>query len=149
MKVVVTTDARPFRRAVGVTAWAVLEELVLDAHVDEHGRLVAATNVRRLAVQLGISKDTAARALTRFARAGVVQRVVAARGERGALPTSSYCINLAHVAGVVVDADSAPTSTAIDSIDSPQHATRHKPRTPSRLTHDAQTSLFDLPTRVS
>lgn len=149
MKLVVTADARLFRRAVGVMAWAVLEELLLDADVDAHGTLAARTNVRRLAAQLGIGKDTAARALKRLARVGVVRRV-AARGERGALPTSSYCIDLARVAGLTVDAgDPATASTVIDSIDSAQRATRRRTTRPAALTDDAQTSLFDLPASVS
>ena len=150
MKLVVTADARAFRGAIGLTAWAVLEELLLDAHIDTHGTLAARTNVRRLAAQLGMSKDTAARALNRLARAGVVHRVVAERGARGALPTSSYRVDLAHAAGVNIDAHEAATaSTAIDSIDSPQRATRRRTTRPATLTDHAQTSLFDLPASVS
>jgi hypothetical protein len=138
VKVVVTAEARAFRRAVGVTAWAVLEELVLDADVDECGALVARTNVRRLAAALGVSKDTAARALNQLARAGVVTREASGRGERGALPTSSYVVNLASIAGISADGALAPIAPA------PAPATR--PRVAPRASVDgAQASLFDVP----
>jgi hypothetical protein len=61
-------------RAVCTTAWAVLCELALDAEADAHGHLMAHTNVRRIAANLGISKDTAARALGGLVDAGLVVR---------------------------------------------------------------------------
>jgi hypothetical protein len=61
-------------RAVCTTAWAVLCELALDAEADAHGHLMAHTNVRRIAAKLGISKDTAARALGGLVDAGLVAR---------------------------------------------------------------------------
>jgi DNA-binding IscR family transcriptional regulator len=140
VNVVVTADARVLRRAVGVTAWAVLEELLLDASNDEHGAVMAATNVRRLAAHLGVSKDTAARALNRLARAGVVVRVVSGRGDGGALPTSSYVIDVAHVTGITVDlAPIAPNTTL--------RSRSPRPRTTSL--DNAQASLFDLPATIS
>jgi hypothetical protein len=70
----VTAAARKLWRAVGTTAWAVLCDVALDAEPDSEGRLVAATNVRRIADHLGISKDTAARALARLHDAGLIGR---------------------------------------------------------------------------
>jgi hypothetical protein len=70
--VLVTAGARKLCRAVGATAWAVLCDIALDAEADAHGNLVAATNVRRIAGDLGISKDTAARALARLTNAGLI-----------------------------------------------------------------------------
>lgn len=99
MNVIVTADARELRRAVGVTAWCVLEELLLDAQVDA-GRVVASTNVRRVAAAVGVSKDTAARAVARLVRAGVVERVTSARGERGTFPTAVYAVDVAGVRGL-------------------------------------------------
>jgi DNA-binding Lrp family transcriptional regulator len=142
LNVVVTSDARAFRRAVGVTAWAVLEELVLDADADA---LVACTNVRRLAAQLGVSKDTVARALNRLARAGIVVRVVSSRGERGALPTSSYAIDLTNVVGIGADTD-AGVARVERATDAPARA--RVTRTAARM-DEAQTSLFDLPASAS
>lgn len=148
MKVVVGADARSFRRAIGLTAWAVLEELLLDAHVDDHSALIARTNVRRLASQLGVSKDTAARAISRLVRAGVVERVVAERGPRGALPTSRYRIDLAQVDGVTVAADAQEVSPATESLGAFPHTRPRSTRQASRI-DDAQTSLFDVPASIS
>lgn len=148
MNLGVTAEARAFRRAVGVTAWAVLEDLVLDADVDERGALVARTNVRRLAAQLGVSKDTAARAVTRLARAGVVHRVVAERGTRGALPSSSYVLDLVGIAGLTVDARHANAVVHAGTKAPAQASPRIRPRPASRV-DDAQTSLFDVPASVS
>jgi hypothetical protein len=44
---------RALRRQVGPTPWAVLEDMAADAERDEAGRLVVATNVRRLALTSG------------------------------------------------------------------------------------------------
>jgi hypothetical protein len=140
VNVVVTAEARRLRRAVGVTAWCVLEELVLDATPDDTGRLIASTNVRRLAADVGVSKDTAARAVARLVRAGVVERVTSARGERGTFPAAVYAVDVARVAGLSAD----------------NHITTSEPQPPSPTqrtrTHSTprintpQPSLFDLPT---
>lgn len=143
MNVVVGADARDFRRAVGVVAWSVLEELLLDAHIDD-GALVAHTNVRAIAARLGVSKDTAARAIGRLARASVVQRVVAERGARGALPMSSYRVDVARVVGLAVDEGSSVAPAIATTSTDPRRATRV-----TRRVDDAQTSLFELPASTS
>ncbi|MGH9247683.1 MAG: MarR family transcriptional regulator [Acidimicrobiales bacterium] len=150
MKLVVTGEARAFRSALGVTAWAVLEELALEAVIDGDGALVAHTNVRAVAAQLGVSKDTAARAIARLTRASVVRRVVAERGARGALPTSSYVIDLTEVAGVSVDINT-PTELTHATATAPSPTAAFRPCTsrPAPRVDDAQTSLFDLPASVS
>lgn len=56
-------SSRAVKRRVGVTAWAILEDIALDARIDDHGRLVAETNVRRIADNLGVSKNTVAKHL--------------------------------------------------------------------------------------
>ena len=147
MRIVVTADVRPLRRATGVTAWAVLEELVLDGDVDEHGELSASTNVRRLAAQVGVSKDTAARALRRLVHAGIVRREVADRGAGGTLPTSSYVVDLTSVDGIIVD-EVGPVGAAATVVEPTSAEPRRVMRTPRRV-DDAQTSLFDLPASVS
>jgi hypothetical protein len=91
--VLVTAGARKRCRAVGATAWAVLCDVTLDAEADAEGRLVAATNVRRIADHLGISKDTAARALARLGHAGLVGRG-SARSESGRFVASTYVVRL-------------------------------------------------------
>ncbi len=83
----------------GTTAWAVLEDVALDAHLDDHGRLLAVTNVRRISLQLGISKDTAARALLRLADAGLIQRQ-SRRNETGEFAGSVYVVHLVESSGL-------------------------------------------------
>jgi hypothetical protein len=69
-----SAESRPLRRSLGPTAWAVLEEMALDADADEAGVVIASTNVRDLAEALGLVKDTVARALNRLIVVGVVAR---------------------------------------------------------------------------
>ena len=59
-------SSRAVKRAVGLIAWAVLEDIALDAHIDERGRLVADTNAWRIAANLGLNKDTVAKHLSRL-----------------------------------------------------------------------------------
>lgn len=51
-------SSRAVKRAVGLLAWGVLEDIALDARLDDSGRLVAETNVRRIAANVGLSKTT-------------------------------------------------------------------------------------------
>jgi hypothetical protein len=77
-----TLDARcrTLRRRLGPVAWIVLEDLALDAEMSVDGEMVAATTVRRLATNVGLNKDTAARAVARLIAAGLLRRDPAARG---------------------------------------------------------------------
>jgi len=59
---------------VGPTAWAVPTDLCLDARSEDCDVLVVAASARRVAVNLGIGKDAAARALRRLIAAGVLRR---------------------------------------------------------------------------
>lgn len=133
----VSADSRALRRTVGTTAWAVLEDVVLDAEANEVGVLVAATNVRRLAMHLGVSKDTAARALTRLLDAGLVRRVVCGRGERGAFSCAAYTVNVGQLVGITLD---DPTTEPSPRTDRPRPA-----KVTSRPTTHAQSTLFDDP----
>jgi hypothetical protein len=99
--VVLTVAGRVVCRAVGTTAWAVLTDIALDAEADAHGNLVAATNVRRIAGDLGISKDTAARTLGRLVGAGLVVRHCR-RGAGGEFVRALYELHLDPDAGVTV-----------------------------------------------
>jgi DNA-binding transcriptional ArsR family regulator len=106
----VVPESRHARRTLGTTAWAVLEEVALDAHRDDHGRLLAVTNVRRIARHLGISKDTAARALRRLAEAGLVERQ-SRRDESGTFSASVYVVCLDHCSGLSrSDGEQRPTT---------------------------------------
>jgi DNA-binding transcriptional MocR family regulator len=99
--VVVTAAGRVVCRAVGATAWAVLCDVTLDAQPDAHGRLVVATNVRRIADHLGISKDTAARALARLTNAGLIGRQ-SGRSSTGRFTASAYVVHLGDASGIIL-----------------------------------------------
>ena len=68
---VIGTDSRHWRRRLGPLAWAALEHLALAAHPDHHG-WAAPLGVRDIAAGIGVTKDTAARAVTVLRTAGLV-----------------------------------------------------------------------------
>jgi hypothetical protein len=103
--------SREVRRQVGFLAWAVLEDVALDAHHHPDGQLVAETNVRRVAAHLGIAKDTAARALVRLAGTGLVTRDDRGRGISGSFARSCYSIQLDVAIGLVHLEDASSPST--------------------------------------
>ena len=65
---VIGTDSRHWRRRLGPLAWAALEPLALAAHPDHHG-WAAPLGVRDIAAGIGVTKDTAARAVTALGHA--------------------------------------------------------------------------------
>ena len=69
-------ESRIWRRRLGPLAWAVLEDLALTAHNTDQG-WVAPIGVRDIAASIGVTKDTAARAVAALGTAGlaVLQRV--------------------------------------------------------------------------
>jgi hypothetical protein len=69
--VLVSPGCRDLRRELRPLAWIVLEDVALDAVVED-GRLVARTSARRLAEQLGIDPGTAASALRRLRHRGLL-----------------------------------------------------------------------------
>jgi DNA-binding transcriptional MocR family regulator len=94
---VIDARARPLRRSVGLTAWATLEELLLDAAPHPSGSLSAQVSARVLAAQLGVSKDTGAAALRRLASAGLVRREDHRDAARGVFARSVYVIDMARL----------------------------------------------------
>lgn len=64
--------SRALKRRLGPMAWAVLEDVALDASLDDAGRLVATTSTRRVAENLATTPGTAARALSRLRALGLV-----------------------------------------------------------------------------
>lgn len=69
---VVAASCRHLKRRLGPMAWAVLEDVALDAAADEAGLLVATTSSRAVAENLGLTPGTAARALGRLRSLGLV-----------------------------------------------------------------------------
>jgi DNA-binding IclR family transcriptional regulator len=76
-RVIVGPDARDVVVQLGPVAWVVLERMAQQANADGDD-LVVRASVRSLAAELGLAKDTVARAVRRLRRAGLVAFV----GER-------------------------------------------------------------------
>ena len=72
-RLIVTVECRVLKRSLGPTAWAVLEDVVLDA-VPKEGRWLARTSTRRVADHLGVTPGTVARAMARLCTEGIVHR---------------------------------------------------------------------------
>lgn len=70
---VVGLESRQWRRMLGPLAWAALDYLALAARHYEQG-WAAPVGVRDLAAAMGVTKDTAARAISALASAGLVTR---------------------------------------------------------------------------
>jgi hypothetical protein len=122
--------SRELRRTLGPTAWAVLEELLLGStQVPEAP--IAATSVRRLAEDLSVSKDTAARALKRLIGHGLLVRRPGGHSASGRFNSGGYEIRPERLAGVAVEL----------AVPSPPVG-RHRPR--QRSPRQAQPALFEL-----
>jgi predicted transcriptional regulator len=94
---VIGASARCLRCSLGLTAWAALEELLLDAAPQARSSLSAQVSARELAGRLGVSKDTAAAALRRLASAGLVRREDHRDARRGVFARSVYVIDVARL----------------------------------------------------
>ena len=86
-------SSRSVKRAVGVTAWAILEDIALDAALDAEGRLVAGTNVRRIADNLGLSKNTVTKHLGKLREHGFVLHEEQRDDGTGRYETSRYVLD--------------------------------------------------------
>jgi hypothetical protein len=89
----VFASSREVKRAVGLVAWAILEDIALDAHLDDAGRLIATTNVRRIAANLAINKDTAAKHLARLRDYGFVLQEEGGHSASGRWETCRYILD--------------------------------------------------------
>lgn len=108
-RVTVLASASVVRRALAPSAWLVLEELARTASDDG----MAVTNVRVLAADLGMSKDTAARAMQGLIAAGLVERTENRDTGTGQFGTVAYRVDLV-AAGLEV---TSHTPTAPDTTD--------------------------------
>jgi hypothetical protein len=115
----VASDGRAFvvgprvtglRRRLGPTAWVVLEQL-LASSTGPTGGCRACVSVRSLAVELGMSKDTVARALARLRLMGTVA-LEQPRSATGTFAAGSYVITVPD--GIAFDdAERCPTKSPI------------------------------------
>ena len=89
----VFASSRHVKRAVGATAWVILEDIALDAAIDDRGRLVADTSVRQIADNLGLNKTTVARHLGRLRGHGFVLHEEARDKASGRWDASRYVLD--------------------------------------------------------
>ena len=128
------SDRRALRRRLGPVAWCVLEDLIDDARVDAIGRTVASSSVRRLAANLGVSKDSTARALRRLTASDLIAALPAGRGEGGRFGSGAYLIRSVP----------SPDDVRSDRRNGPARVTTGRARRPQvRGCETAQPSLFD------
>ena len=107
--IVVSPHARKLRRRLGPTAWVVLEEL-LSASQGDADDCHSSASVRSLADDLGVSKDTVARALTRLGAAGIVV-AEQDRAPAGTFATGRYRISVPDGIALAKPEPSAPVAT--------------------------------------
>ena len=112
------TTARPLllgaaaadvRRRVGPTAWVVLEATVARADIDG-GVITAVVSARSLAAELGLAKNTMARALSVLRRAGLLV-AVQPRDGRGTFAAGSYRVDLPAGSLEFASAAASPVSS--------------------------------------
>ena len=109
------------RRALGPTAWVVLEVLV-ERSEELAGERVSVTSVRAVASELGVAKNTAARALSMLRTAGVIT-VAQGRDAAGRFAEASYVIHAARGA-----ADTSTVDTPVAQRSVPDARPRPTPR---------------------
>ena len=88
--IVVAFEASALRRDLGPTSWMALEELLLGS-TGPVDACVSRVSIRALAASLGLSKDTACRAIRRLRDAGLVN-VTQQRTVAGIFDTGAYLI---------------------------------------------------------
>ncbi|MDW3215353.1 MAG: MarR family transcriptional regulator [Ilumatobacteraceae bacterium] len=100
-RLVLTAGTVELRRRLDPSAWVVFEQLLLES-TDCGDGCRASVSVRSLAAQLGLAKDTVARALNRLRRAGLVE------GSQSRTATGVYAIGTYTL--------SVPTSVTVDDL---------------------------------
>src|SRR5665811_2210355 len=86
-------SSRLVKKSIGLAAWGVLEDIALDGALDGQGRLVAETNVRRIADNLGLNKDTVTKHLRRLREYGFVLQEEARDDGSGRYDTCRYVLD--------------------------------------------------------
>jgi hypothetical protein len=108
IRVTLSPACRVLRRSVGLTAWVVLEDVVMDSTLSGDG-LVAATSARRIAEHLAVTPATAATALRRLRHRGLLVHERLA-GPGGRFGLSVYRVHL--VGGIALAPCVDPPSLA-------------------------------------
>ena len=107
-RVTLGRSASAARRELGPTAWAVLETVV--AHASEtDGVPTAAVSARRVVAELGLGKNTVARAMVRLCNVGMLT-APQPRASRGTFTAGYYVVTVSpDVLGVPASASCAPS----------------------------------------
>ena len=135
--VTVTGEADLVKRAVGPTAWLVLEHLVLTAD----DSLESPATARSVAVAVSVSKDTAASAIRRLEAAGLVERRSQGRNE-GRFGRAGLRVSLP--AGVTV-----PRPSLAATEPSPRHRSPRRTTPPAASRPVEQLSLIPESNRAA
>ncbi len=115
-RIVLTAGTVELRRRLDPTAWVVFEQLLLEStHRGDERR--ASVSVRSLATQLGLAKDTVARALNRLRRAELID-ASQSRTATGVYATGTYTLTI-------------PTSITVDDHTTPPPPTPPLSTTPT------------------
>ena len=122
-RLTVLPAASVIRRALAPSAWLVIEELARAAGDDG----VATANVRQLAADLGMSKDTAARALQRLIAAGLVERTENRDTGTGQFGTVAYRVDLVAAGLEVASNTSKAPETSDDVVPGPPRSVELTP----------------------
>ena len=93
--VTVLPGAVHLRRVVGPTAWVVLETLLHDAEPTGSDEYVAHRSIRDLAAEIGLAKDTVARAIRALRDIGLISHAQCRTGA-GTFDPGRYAISLPH-----------------------------------------------------
>ncbi len=129
-RLVVTARAAPVRRSLTPSAWVVLEELALGTDADG----VATTSSRRLAGDLGMSKDTASRAMQRLIAAGLIERIERRDDSTGRFGAITYRVDLAAAGLLVQPADDTGAEPAAPATPTTPPRPAARRRSTSRVT---------------
>ena len=91
-RITLTAESIDLRHRLDPTAWVVFEQLLLES-TGSGDTCEASVSVRSLAAQLGLAKDTVARALNRLRRAGLVD-ASQSRTATGVYATGTYTLTI-------------------------------------------------------
>jgi DNA-binding transcriptional ArsR family regulator len=128
---ILTDRAVELRSTLEPTAWLVLEEMAMSAHIVD-GVAVSKLSVRTLADRLGRSKDAMARALRNLSGAGLIERLEERDDFSGRFVSVHYCVDLRAAGLRLPSADVGPSNTPTNSpSNSPTHTQRVPPLDPS------------------
>ena len=128
-RIVLTAGTVELRRRLDATAWVVFEQLLLESTSDG-GVCRASVSVRSLASQLGVAKDTVARALNRLRRAELID-ASQSRTATGVYATGTYTLTIPT--SITVDDHTTPPPPPTTPTETPAPHPTHTSATTTQL----------------